>query len=435
MSHPALVVAVARTVDSLSFGRPQHHVEVSGAMKVVYSHCCGLDVHKRTVVACLLTAESKEVRTFGTTTTAIREMADWLVQAGCTHIAMESTGVYWRPLYNLLEETPLEIWVVNARHIKAVPGRKTDVRDAEWLADLLRHGLVRPSLIPDRRQRELQDLIRYRRTLIAERADEANRIQKVLEGANIKLASVISNILGVSGRAMIQAMIEGETDAHRLAEQAQTHLKATADHLEDALSGQVGAHQRFLLATQLRHVDYLTDEIARLDGEIEERMRPFADEIARLDTIPGIGVQRAQEIIAAIGVDMSRFPSAGHLASWAKLCPGTKESAGKHAPTGIGKGNPYLRVTLTEAAWAATRTKTYLAAQYRRLAARRGGKRAIIAVAHSILVIVYHILKDGTVYKDLGQNYFDERDKEAVIRREVRRLEKLGCKVTVERAA
>ena len=203
----------------------------------------------------------------------------------------------------------------------------------------------------------------------------------------------------------------------------------------DALSGQVGAHQRFLLATQLRHVDYLTGEITRLDGEIEERMRPFADEIARLDTIPGIGVQRAQEIIAAIGVDMSRFPSAGHLASWAKLCPGTKESAGKHMPAGIGKGNPYRRVTLTEAAWAATRTKTYLAAQYRRLAARRGGKRAIIAVAHSILVIVYHILKDGTVYDDLGQNYFDERDTEAVIRREVRRLEKLGCKVTVERAA
>ena len=404
-------------------------------MKVVYSHCCGLDVHKRSVVACLLTAESKEVRTFGTTTTAIRGMADWLVQAGCTHVAMESTGVYWRPLYNLLEETSLEIWVVNARHIKAVPGRKTDVRDAEWLADLLRHGLVRPSLIPDRRQRELQDLIRYRRSLIAERADEANRIQKVLEGANIKLASVISNILGVSGRAMLQAMIEGETDAHRLAEQAQTHLKATAEHLEDALSGQVGAHQRFLLATQLRHVDYLTGEIARLDGAIEERMRPFADEIARLDTIPGIGVQRAQEIIAAIGVDMSRFPSAGHLASWAKLCPGTKESAGKRAPAGIGKGNPYLRVTLTEAAWAATRTKTYLAAQYRRLAARRGGKRAIIAVAHSILVIVYHILKDGTMYEDLGQNYFDERDKDAVIRREVRRLEKLGCKVTVERAA
>lgn len=296
-------------------------------MKVAYSHCCGLDVHKRSVVACLLTAESKEVRTFGTTTSATREMADWLVQAGCRHVAMESTGVYWRPLYNLLEETPLEIWVVNARHIKAVPGRKTDVRDAEWLADLLRHGLVRPSLIPDRRQREVQDLIRYRRSLIAERADEANRIQKVLEGANIKLASVISNILGVSGRAMLQAMIEGETDAHRLAEQAQTYLKASTEHLEDALSGQVGAHQRFLLATQLRHVDYLTGEIAR-HGEIEERMRPFADEIARLDTIPGIGVQRAQEIIAVIGVDMSRFPSAGHLARWAKLCPGTKESAG-----------------------------------------------------------------------------------------------------------
>jgi transposase len=404
-------------------------------MKVVYSHCCGLDVHKQTIVACLLTPETKEVRTFGTTTRAIREMGNWLIQAGCTHVAMESTGVYWRPIYNLLEETPLEVWVVNARHIKAVPGRKTDVKDAEWLADLLRHGLVRPSLIPDRSRRELQELIRYRRSLIEERADEANRIQKVLEGANIKLAGVISNILGVSGRAMLQAMIEGEMDAQRLAEQAQTHLRATAEQLEAALEGQVRAHQRFLLAAQLGHVDYLTDEIARLDTEIDGRMRAYADEIARLDTIPGIGVQRAQEIIAAIGVDMSRFPSAGHLTSWAKLCPGTKESGGKRTPASIGKGNPYLRTSLIEAAWAATRTKTYLAAQYRRLAARRGGKRAIVAVAHSILVIVYHILKEGTVYEDLGQNYFDERDKEAVIRREVRRLEKLGCKVTVERAA
>jgi transposase len=404
-------------------------------MRVLYDRCAGLDIHKRSVVACLLTPEGKEVRTFGTMTRDLLQLGDWLAEHGCTHVAMEATGVFWKPVYNLLEDSGMTLLVVNAKHIKAVPGRKTDVRDAEWLADLLRHGLVRPSLIPDRRQRELQDLIRYRRSLIAEPADEANRIQKVLEGANIKLASVISNILGVSGRAMLQAMIEGETDAHRLAEQAQTHLKATAEHLEDALSGQVGAHQRFLLATQLRHVDYLTGEIARLDGEIEERMRPVAEEVARLDTIPGIGVQRAQEIIAAIAVDMSRFPSAGHLASWAKLCPGTKESAGEHPLAGVGKGNPYLRVTLTEAAWAATRTKTYLAAQYRRLAARRGGKRAIIAVAHSILVIVYHILRDGTVYEDLGQNYFDERDKEAVIRREVRRLEKLGCKVTVERAA
>jgi transposase len=404
-------------------------------MRVLYDRCAGLDIHKRSVVACLLTPEGKEVRTFGTMTRELLQLREWLTERGCTHVAMEATGVFWKPVYNLLEDSGMTLLVVNAKHIKAVPGRKTDVRDAEWLADLLRHGLVRPSLIPDRRQRELQDLIRYRRSLIAEPADEANRIQKVLEGANIKLASVISNILGVSGRAMLQAMIEGETDAHRLAEQAQTHLKATAEHLEDALSGQVGAHQRFLLATQLRHVDYLTGEIARLDGEIEERMRPVAEEVARLDTIPGIGVQRAQEIIAAIAVDMSRFPSAGHLASWAKLCPGTKESAGEHPLAGVGKGNPYLRVTLTEAAWAATRTKTYLAAQYRRLAARRGGKRAIIAVAHSILVIVYHILRDGTVYEDLGQNYFDERDKEAVIRREVRRLEKLGCKVTVERAA
>lgn len=410
-------------------------MEVMGTMKVVYSHCCGLDVHKKTVVACLLTPERREVRTFRTTTAGIRELASWLVQAGCTHVAMESTGVYWRPLYNLLEEQPLEVWVVNAHHIKAVPGRKTDVKDAEWLADLLRHGLVRPSLIPDRDRRELQELVRYRRSLIAERADEANRIQKVLEGANIKLAGVISNVLGVSGRAMLQAIIDGETDPERIAKQGDTRLRATPERLEEALEGLVGPHQRFLLAAQLRHVDYLTEEIARLDREIEERLRPCTEQVTGLDTIPGIGVQRAQEVIAAIGTDMSRFPSHRHLASWAKLCPGSNQSGGKRLPASIGKGNPYLRVTLIEAAWAATRTKSYLAAQYRRLAAKRGKKRALIAVAHSILVIAYHILKDGTVYQDLGQNYFDERDKEAVIRREVRRLEKLGCKVTLERAA
>lgn len=404
-------------------------------MEVVHQRCCGMDIHKKTVVACLLRPGSKEVRTFGSTTTELLALADWLKAAGCTHVAMESTGVYWRPLYNVLEGTGLVVLVVNARHMKAVPGRKTDVKDAEWIADLLRHGLLKPSFIPDRAQRELQDLVRYRRSVVEERAREANRIQKILEGANIKLTSVISDVLGVSGRAMLQGIIDGEEEPAALADRVTTHLKATPEALQAALRGTVGAQQRRLLAFQLAHVTFLDEQISQLDGVIAEHLRPFAAEVTRLDTIPGVGVRAAQEIIAAIGTDMSRFPSAAHLASWAKLCPGTKESAGKRSSARIGPGNTYLRATLVEAAWAATHTKnTYLAAQYRRLAARKGAKRALVAVAHSLLVIVYHILKEGSVYRDLGANYFDERSKEAIIRRTVQRLERLGVKVSVEAA-
>lgn len=262
-------------------------------MKTMYPRCCGLDVHKRTIVACVLTPEKKETRTFGTTSGEIRKLGDWMEQQGCTHVAMESTGVYWKPIYNLLEDRPLVVWVVNARAVKAVPGRKTDVRDAEWLADLLAHGLVQPSMIPDRDRRELQELVRYRRTLVEERADEANRIQKVLEGANIKLASVVSDVLGVSGRVILQAMIDGEEDAAVLAQQAKTRLKATAEQLEAALEGKVSAHLRLMLSTQLRHVDFLTTEITRMNAEIEERMRPFADALERLDTIPGVAHRRS----------------------------------------------------------------------------------------------------------------------------------------------
>jgi transposase len=405
-------------------------------MDVVHERCCGLDIHKKTIVACLLTGRRKELRTVGTTTGELLALADWVQEEGCTHVAMESTGVYWKPIYNVLEGTGLAVLVVNARHIKAVPGRKTDVKDAEWIADLLRHGLLRPSFIPDRRMRDLQEMVRYRRSLVEERAREANRIQKLLEGANIKLTSVISDVLGVSGRAMVQGIIDGEEDPDALARRVRTHLKATPAELHAALRGTVGAEQRRLLAIQLGHVTFLDEQITALDEAIAEHLRPFAAELARLDTIPGVGVRAAQEIIAAIGTDMSRFPSASHLASWAKLCPGTTESAGKRRSTSIGQGNTALRTTLVEAAWAASHTKhTYLAAQYHRLAARKGAKRALIAVAHSILVIVYHILKDGTEYQDLGANYFDERSKEATIRRTVQRLHHLGVTVTVEDVA
>ncbi len=404
-------------------------------MQVLHERCCGLDIHKKTVVACLLTGRGHDLRTFGTTTAELLGLADWLKDVGCTHVAMESTGVYWKPIYNILEGTGLVVLVVNARHIKAVPGRKTDVKDAEWIADLLRHGLLKASFIPDRRQRELQELVRYRRSLVGERAREANRIQKVLEGANIKLTSVISDVLGVSGRAMLQGIIDGEEEPSTLAGRVRTHLKATPDQLEAALRGVIGEHQRRVLAVQLKHVTFLEEQITSLDQAIAEQLRPFARELARLDAIPGIGVRAAQEIIAAIGTDMSRFPSAAHLASWAKLCPGTKESAGKRTSASIGQGNNHLRTVLVEAAWAASHTRnTYLAAQYHRLAARKGAKRALVAVAHTILVIVYHLLADGTDYEDLGGNYFDERSKEATIRRTVQRLERLGVKVTLEAA-
>jgi len=404
-------------------------------MRVVHKRCCGLDVHKRTVVACFLADEESETRTFGAMTGDIVELSDWLSGKGCTHVAMESTGVYWKPIYNILEGTGLTVLVVNAHHIKAVPGRKTDIRDAEWIADLLRHGLLKPSFIPDRRQRDLQDLVRYRRSLISERAREANRIQKVLEGANIKLTSVISDILGVSGRAMLKGIIEGVDAPGELASRVSTHLKASPEELEAALRGVVSAQQRRLLAVQLEHIRFLDEQVAQLDVAIAEEMRPFLADLERLDTIPGVGVRVAQEIIAIIGTDMSRFPDAKHLASWARICPGTHESGGKRRRAGIGQGNTFLRTALVEAAWAASHTRnTYLAAQYHRLAPRKGPKRALVAVAHSILVTAYHLLKNGTVYEDLGDNWFDQRTRQATIKRAVQRLERLGCKVTVEAA-
>ena len=405
-------------------------------MQVVNERCCGLDVHQKTVVACVITPEGKEVRTFGTMTTDLLALLDWVTACRCTVVAMESTGVYWKPIYNLLESSELRLLVVNAQHMKAVPGRKTDVKDAEWITDLLRHGLLRPSFIPERPQRELQELVHYRRSLIAERSREVNRIGKVLEGANIKLSSVISDIVGTSGRAMLDALVRGEEDPVVLAEHRARGLRATPEQLQAALHGVVGSHQRFMLTLELEHIDALTTQLARLDAEIDERLRPFAEAVERLDTIPGVGHRTAQEIVAAIGTDMSRFPSHRHLASWAKLCPGTHESAGKRQPAGIGKGNPHLRSALIEAAKGAARTKDcYLAAQYHRLAARRGGKRATVALAHSILVIAYHLLKEGTTYTDLGHNYFDERDQDLVIRRAVKRIEQLGKQVTVHDAA
>lgn len=401
-------------------------------MQVFHERCAGLDIHKKKVVACVITPQGQKTRTFDTMTKDLLLLSDWLSERGVTHVAMESTGVYWKPVYNLLEEQ-FTLLVVNAQHIKAVPGRKTDVKDAEWIADLLRHGLVRGSFIPDRAERELRELVRYRRSLIQQRSQVVNRIQKVLEGANIKLSSVATDVMGVSGRAMVEAMVSGVDDPRVLADMAKGTLRKKTGALARALEGLVGPHQRMLLGSQLRLLDFLDVEIARLDEEVASRMHPFEEALERVDAIPGVGRRVAESIVAEIGIDMSRFPTAAHLASWARVCPGNHESAGKRKSGSTGHGNIWLRSMLVQAAQAASHTKgTYLAAQYHRIAARRGGKRAIMAVAHTILVTIYHMLNRGTAYSDLGGNYFDERDRQAVLHRAVRRIQSLGYQVTLE---
>jgi len=402
-------------------------------MEVVNERCCGLDVHKKTVVACMLTSERRETRTYSAMTEGLLKLGDWLVREGVTHVAMESTGVYWQPVYNLLEGLGLELLVVNAQHMKAVPGKKTDVKDAEWIADLLRHGLLRGSYIPPRPQRELRELVRSRTSLVRERSEVVNRIQKALEGANIKLASVASDVVGASGRAMLEAMVDGREAPEELAALARGRLREKRAELEAALQGLVDHHLRFILGSHLRHVDFLDGEIERMDQEVAERMGPFEEEMERVDAIPGVARRTAQKVLVETGVEMGRFPTDAHLSSWAKLCPGNNESAGKRGSGCTGKGNPWLRSALIEAAWAAARTRgTYLSALYHRLAARRGAKRAIVAVAHAILVIIYHLLKRKTSYQDLGPNYFDERNRERVKHRAVHRLEALGYNVILE---
>jgi len=406
-------------------------------MDVVYERCCGLDIHKQLVVACLVVPGTNEqpvkaVRSFGTMTADLLELADWLSGAGCTHVAMESTGVYWKPIYNLLE-AQFTLLLVNPKHFRAVPGRKTDVRDAEWLADLLRHGLLRASYVPARGERELRELTRYRTALVRERADEVNRVHKTLEGANLKLGSVATDVMGRSGRRILSALAAGQTDPAVLADLAKDKLRKKLPELERALAGRMGAHQRFLLAQQLQHLEFLEQAIDRVSAEIGERLRPVEAELGRLVTIPGVGRRVAEILVAEIGTDMSRFATAGHLASWAGMCPGQNESAGKRKSGRTRKGSPWLRAVLVEAAHGAARSKdTYLAAQARRLKGRLGWKKAMVAVGHSILVRVYYLLQRGTIYQELGPDYFIERDKQAVERRCVRGLERLGYKVTLE---
>jgi transposase len=401
-------------------------------MQVVVERCCGLDVHKRVVVACVLSQRERMIRSFGTMTEDLEALADWLEECGVSHVAMESTGVFWKPIHNVLEGRRFVVLVVNAQHMKAIPGKKTDVKDAEWIADLLRHGLLKASFVPTRAERELRELVRYRKTLIRERAAESNRIQKVLEGANIKLASVATHVLGRSGRAMVEALVAGVSDPAQLADLAQGKLRLKRTELERALHGVVGTHQRLILAAQLRHIHCLDAEIDELSRDIAARLHQHEEALTRLESIPGVGRRTAEVILTEVGADLSRFPTAGHLASWAGVCPGQNESAGKQRSGRTRKGNAALREALTEAARAAGRTRRcYLAAQYRRIAARRGANRAAVAVAHTILVIAYHLLTKADVYQDLGANYFDEHDKEATVNRAVARIRRLGYEVSL----
>lgn len=406
-------------------------------MQALYECCCGLDVHAKTVVACLLKSGGKQVRTFGTMTDDLLGLADWLAQSGCTHVAMESTGVYWKPVFNILEGL-FEVILVNARHIKAVPGRKTDVKDCEWIADLLRHGLLRASFIPPVEIRELRELTRYRASLVKDRATLANRIQKLAESGNIKLGQVASDVLGVSGRLMLRALSQGETDAEKIGDLARGRLKEKKPELRRAVSGRLTANQRWVLAELLDRYEEAESAIERVEQqikqEVENSVAPFvAEAVKLLDTIPGVGESVAQTIVSEIGVEMDCFPSDKHLASWAGMCPGNNESAGKRKSGKTTKGSIYLREALIQAAWAATRSKeTYLAAQYQRLVKRLGKKKALVAVGHSILIIVYHVLKNKTSYRELGGDYFDRRNITEQRKRLIQKLESLGVKVTVE---
>jgi transposase len=401
-------------------------------MEVLHPRCCGLDVHKDTVAACLrlviIGRVTKEVRTFATTTASLIQLSEWLTQSGCTHVAMEATGVYWKPVWHILSDGDFELVLANAAHIKNVPGRKTDVKDADWVSDLLAHGLIRASFVPDSQTQEMRTLMRTRKQLVREKASHTLRIQKTLEDANIKLDSVITDIIGASGRKMIEALIAGENDPAKLARLANQRVKASQDTLREALRGRVTKRHRFLLRLHLGQIDALDAAIAELDREVEAAIAPFRTAVEQLSS--GVKQLSARAILSEIGIDMSRFATDAHLISWACICPRNDESAGKRRSTRIRKGSPWLKTTLVQCAWAAARTKsTYLQAQFHRIRARRGAKKAIVAVAASILTAIYHMLKDGTMYHDLHPDHFASRHADQQKNRLVKRLADLGYAV------
>src|SRR5215469_14878113 len=438
-SEPQIVASLVESTRSRLFKLSMSSSSVRKEMRMenIFACCAGFDVHKESVEACVRRTEPNgcvhsETRHWGTMTRDLLEMADWLAAEGVTNVAMESTGVFWKPIFNILE-IRFTVLLVNARHLKQVPGRKSDVRDCQWIAQLLQCGLLKGSFIPPRPQRELRDLTRHRTQLVEEKTRTINRIQKVLEDANIKLASVATDVMGVSGRAMIERLVEGETDPHKLADLAQKQLRGKIPELEKALEGKLTDHHRFMLTLLWKELAQQQEVIAELEMKIEEQTRPFATEIERLDVIPGADRRVAEVLLAEVGADMKPFPSDQHLSSWAGMCPGNEESAGKRTRRRITPGNRWLKKTLVQAAWAASHTKnSYLASQYRRIAARRGRKRALIAVGHSILVIYYHMLKTASTYADLGGDFFDRLEPQRLTRYYVKRLERLGHKVTLE---
>ena len=404
-------------------------------MQTVYERCCGIDVHKKLIVACFRNGNKAELRKFDTLTSSIKELGNWLLENKCQMVAMESTGAYWKPIYNILELLDIDVMVVNAHHMKNVPGRKTDAKDAEWIADLLQHGLLKASYIPSKEQREIRDVVRYRKSLIEERAREINRLEKTLEGANIKLSSYVSDLNGVSSRNLLNQAIEGEVTPDNIGDLIHSSMQEKVPILLKAMDGVLTPIQKKLVRAILDHIDDMTRRIKDLDDIIDNEMKGYEDAIKKIDELPGIGKRSAEVIIAEIGIDMSRFPTDAHLASWSGLCPGNNESAGKRKSGKTNKGSKHLKSILIQCAKSAkTNKESFFYAQYQRLVVRRGANRATVAVAHSMLIAIYHMLKDNVPYKNLGNDYYTKFNTEAKAKYYLKKLQELGTSVPVSLA-